>query len=129
MWPAPLPRAGVWGHVPPWGVRVGCAQAQWGSRAARFFTQSEFGWEEKLRVCRIECKWRISQKTQQRLSGNVLAAPCIWKQDVKTFLGKMVVAGEHFREPFAPHDMHGDAVGEAVCFIGASFVEGYGIKQ
>ncbi len=41
------------------------------------------------------------------------------KQDVKPFLGKVMVIREHIRQPFAAHGFHGDTVGEAVGFVQA----------
>ena len=33
------------------------------------------------------------------------------EEDMKTFLGEMVVVGEHFCNTFASHRLHGDAIG------------------
>src|SRR5262249_42221383 len=41
------------------------------------------------------------------------------KQDVKTFLGKVMIVREHVRQPFVAHGFHGDTVGEAVGFVQA----------
>jgi hypothetical protein len=45
------------------------------------------------------------------------------KEEPETFLRKMAVVREDLDEVVLPHDVHGNAVGEAVLLIGALFVE------
>ncbi len=45
------------------------------------------------------------------------------EQDGKPFLREMSVMGEDFGNAFGSHRLHGNAIREAVFFIGAGFVE------
>jgi len=45
------------------------------------------------------------------------------KQDVKTFLCKMVIVGQDVREALAMHHLHGEAIREAIVLIETGFVE------
>ena len=45
------------------------------------------------------------------------------EQDVKAFLGKMVIVRQDIHEALAAHDVHGDTIREAVLLIKARFVE------
>src|SRR2546421_12072329 len=51
------------------------------------------------------------------------------KQDVKTFLCEVMVVGEHFRQTFTAHDVHGNAVRKAICLIGACPVQRQAIQK
>jgi hypothetical protein len=51
------------------------------------------------------------------------------EEDMKTFLGEMMVVGEHFCHSFASHRLHGDAIGQAVFLVRAGFVKGQGIEK
>ncbi len=51
------------------------------------------------------------------------------KQDMKTFLREVVIVGQDFRQPFAAHHLHGDAIGEAVFLVGARLVQGQPVKK
>jgi hypothetical protein len=51
------------------------------------------------------------------------------EEDMKTFLGEMVVVGEHFSNTFASHRLHGDAIGQAVFLVRSGFVKGQGIEK
>lgn len=46
------------------------------------------------------------------------------KQDVKPFLGEMMVVGEYVREALTTHDMHREAICQAISLVGAGFVQG-----
>ena len=45
------------------------------------------------------------------------------EQDVKAFLGKMVIVRQDIHEALAAHDVHGDTIREAVLLIETRFVE------
>ena len=47
----------------------------------------------------------------------------ILKQNAEAFLLEVVIIGEHIGEPFAPYDLHRDAVRQAILFILAAFIE------
>ena len=40
------------------------------------------------------------------------------KQDAETFLSEMIVMRQDFADAILPHDLHRDAVGQAVPFVG-----------
>ena len=48
---------------------------------------------------------------------------------MKPFLGKVVVVGQHVREPFPAHHLHGDAVRQAVGLVRACFIEGQRLQE
>ena len=51
------------------------------------------------------------------------------QEDVKNFLGEMVVVGEHFCNTLASHRLHGDAIGQAIFLVRAGFVKGQSIEK
>ena len=50
-------------------------------------------------------------------------------QDGKTFLLEMVVGGQNLRNPFGFHDIHGNAILQAVAFIQPRFVARKAIEE
>ena len=52
-----------------------------------------------------------------------------WEHDPKALLGKMAVVGEDVGEALAAHDLHGDAICQAILLIGARLVQGQGIQE
>jgi len=48
---------------------------------------------------------------------------------VETFLSEMGVVRKHIGDAALPHDIHRDAVGEAVGFVGTRFVKRQTIKK
>src|ERR1700733_1160092 len=46
-------------------------------------------------------------------------------QNLESFLGEMVIRCQHFYKIPASHSFHRDAVGQAVAFVKARFVENY----
>jgi hypothetical protein len=61
--------------------------------------------------------------------GSRCAINALLEENLKTFLGEMVVVGEYFCHTFASHHLHGDAIGQAVFFVRAGFVKGQGIEK
>ena len=58
--------------------------------------------------------------------------PCpswLAEQDAKAFLGEMVIVRQDVREALAAHDVHGDAIREAVLLIETRFVERQAIQK
>ena len=51
------------------------------------------------------------------------------EQDGKAFLGEMVVMGQDVGDAFLPHRFHRNAIGQAVCLVGAGFVEGKAVLK
>ena len=51
------------------------------------------------------------------------------EQDAKAFLGEMVIVRQDVREALAAHDVHGDAIREAVLLIETRFVERQAIQK
>jgi hypothetical protein len=49
--------------------------------------------------------------------------PRLSEQDAKAFLREMVIVCQDVREALAAHDVHGDAIREAVVLIEMGFVE------
>ena len=46
------------------------------------------------------------------------------KGDLEAHLREVTVVGQAFDEAVAAHDLHGDAVGEAICLVEAGLIEG-----
>src|SRR5215475_11815269 len=51
------------------------------------------------------------------------------KQDLKAFLGKVPVVGEHRGEPLLTHHQHGGTIREAVVLIRPGQVEGQSLEK
>ena len=51
------------------------------------------------------------------------------KQDMKSFLGKVTIVGQHVGEPFAAHHLHGGTIGEAIMLIRTGEVEIKGLEK
>src|SRR5215813_5317372 len=57
--------------------------------------------------------------------------PCCRSREhnLKPFLGKVPVVGQHVGEPFVTHDQHGATIGEAIMLIRTAAVEGEGLEK
>ena len=51
------------------------------------------------------------------------------KQDGKTFLREVMIVGQDFRETFAAHGLHGNAIREAIGFIRLGFIKRHSLKK
>jgi hypothetical protein len=54
----------------------------------------------------------------------IMIAPRPSQQDVETFLSEVRVMSKHIGDSALPHDIHRNAVGEAVGLVGPRFVKG-----
>src|SRR5438132_4512354 len=68
-------------------------------------------------------------ETNCPMRSDVVSVGCSRKQDVKTFLRKVMVVCQHVREPFVAHGKHRNAIRHAIFLVQTCFVEAEPFKK